>query len=451
MGQSLESSDLSRTQKQYSLNSIQAEAVEHCLRMPSVLLVADKGAGKTRVGLAVAAESGGRVLILCPNKVRGGWLKEGKKIARRVDVIEGTAQQRMDTIALSAACIFVMGVDLIPWLCEEYRWLPFDGLILDETTRYSKPGSSGVKKLRAKRPKLEWTLGLTASPVMENPLALYGQAVVLDGGASLGRSFDRYKQQYFMQMDYKGYDFQLRPGADTELAVAVAGLVHFMVDTSYADSLVPLTEELVYVEPPAVMWELYEEMAEKLVMDLDGTEIEAANAAVVSGKLEQLTQGAVYDGKSAHRWVHHAKFNKLWSLMKESGDEPVIITYHYIYELERLRHMFPHGRDLKDDGALDAFNDGAIHLLFMHPRSGAHGIEAQARCCEMICLKPIWSADGWDQIIGRIRRRGQTRPCRRRTLVVAGSIDEVIFDRVVGKEGIGVSLLGHLKAKAHTL
>jgi SNF2 family DNA or RNA helicase len=64
----------------------------------------------------------------------------------------------------------------------------------------------------------------------------------------------------------------------------------------------------------------------------------------------------------------------------------------------------------------------------------------------MIMLKPIWSADGWDQVIGRIRRRGQTRPCRRRTLVISGTVDEVILTRVEGKEDTGSALLDHIKA-----
>lgn len=440
------SSEALKTQERWSLNTTQSAAVEHCLGNPHILLVADKGAGKTRTGLAVAAESGGRVLILCPNKVRGGWVAEGRKLGVEVALVEGDPQTRQDI--LKRGGIMVMGVDLIKWLADTYKTLPCDGLILDETTRFSSPGSVGVKKLRGRVKALYWTLGLTASPVMEDPMSLYGQCLVLDGGQALGRSYDRFKQQYFIKMDYMGYDWQLRQGGAEDLAQAVAGLVYVMEDAAYAEALVPLVEEVIEVAVPPHVWQFYQEIAEELAIELNGGEIEAANLAVVSGKLEQLTQGAVYDQEQTAHWVHFAKMDALASLLDGDDNEPTIVVYQFKYELEELQQRFPWGRDLKYPGALDAFTDGDLNLLFMHPKSGSHGINAQARCCEMICLKPIWSADAWDQVIGRIRRRGQVRECRRRTLIVRGSIDDLILDRLAEKEQAGVSLLDHIRAKA---
>jgi hypothetical protein len=228
----------------------------------------------------------------------------------------------------------------------------------------------------------------------------------------------------------------------------VAGLVYVMEDADYADGLVPLTEEIVYVDVPKNTWNFYQEIAEELAIDVGGVEIEAANLAVVSGKLEQLTQGAVYDQEGVPHWIHYAKLDALQKLLDADPLEPTIVVYQYKFELAELRQRFPWGRDLKDPGALEEFTHGRLTILFMHPKSGSHGINAQERCCEMIMLKPVWSADATDQIIGRIRRRGQTRPCRRRTLVVRGSVDEVIINRVAGKAETGVSLLAHIKLKA---
>jgi superfamily II DNA or RNA helicase len=452
-----ESSEASTTLKQYSLNSTQIAAVNHILACDHTLLVADKGAGKTRVGLAVAAESDGRTLILCPNKVRQGWMKEGMKLNLRVSIVEGTAEERHDILIKGACGIMVMGVDLLPWLVTTYRNPPINGLILDETTRFSKPGSVGVQKLRQWFSRgSHWILGLTAQPVMENPLALYGQALVIDGGQSLGRSYDQYKSEYFYALDYNAYSWGLQPGAEIRLADAVKDLIYVMTDAEYQYSLVPLTEAKITVRVPPRVEELYNQMLEELAIELDGREIEAANAAVLTGKLEQLIQGAVYwpdnededeyDDEESVEWIHTAKFDKLDQLI--DPEEPTIVVYQYVYELEELRRRHPHGRDLNDKQALEDFTEGDLNLLFMHFRSGSHGINAQARCCEMICLKPCWSADAWDQVIGRIRRRGQTRPCRRRTLVVPGSIDDVILDRTREKRETGRAVLDHIKTKA---
>ena len=246
-----------------------------------------------------------------------------------------------------------MGVDLIKWLVGAYKVPPVAGLILDETTRYSSPGSVGVKKLRQWHKKLDWVLGLTAQPVMENPMALYGQVVVIDGGRALGRSYDRFKREYFMQMDYAGYDWELQPLAGERLAEAVSDVVYVMEDRAYAESLVPLTEEVVEVGGlPPVFQTAYASLCDEMIMEIEGGEVEAANEAVVSGKLEQLCQGAVYDNRGEPHWVHFAKMGALGALLGEMKGEPVIVTYSFIYELEALRERFPWGRDLKDTGAL---------------------------------------------------------------------------------------------------
>ena len=428
----------------YSLSNSQITAVEHCLDHDSTLLVASKGAGKTRTGLVVAAESEGRTLILCPNKVRSGWVTEGRTIGVDVHLVDGDEAKRQVVLENPDCQICVMGVDLIPWFVDTYRKkVPFTGLILDETTRFSSPGSKGVKKLRVSRREFDWVLGMTAQPVMEDPLALYGQALVIDGGECLGKSFDQFKQRYFLS-DFMGYKFELM--FPDQLAADVAPLVYVMEDKTYDRELVPLTEETVPVAVEGHFWRVYEELCEEAYVQIKGQEIEAVNEAVLSGKLEQLTQGFLYDTREEPHWITFAKLDALTELLKT--DEPIIVTYSFVAELAQLRERFPWGMDLNDPGALAQFTGGDLNLLFMHPRSGSHGINAQARCCEMICLKPIWSADGWDQVIGRIRRRGQTRPCRRRTLVVPGSIDELILDRVAGKEDTGSTLLRHIKEKA---
>jgi len=432
-----------------TLSPAQTDAVEHCLDHDYTLLIADKGAGKTRTGLVVAHETEGRTLIICPNKVRSGWLAEGRKLGIDVYAAEGTPEKRLCVLDNKDCKIVVMGVDLVPWLIDHYRGaVPFEGLIIDETTRFSAPGSAGVRKLRRAHKHLTWVLGLTASPVMENPLALYGQALVIDGGQALGTNFDRFKQTYFFSTDFEQRNWELRTGSGPIIAAKVRDLIYHMEDREYEDSLVPLAEEIVTVDVPPSFYKVYEELVGEQYVEISGHEIDAANMAVLSGKLEQLCQGYIYDDVSEPRYHNNYKMTVLKALVEAMAGEPVIICYQYKYELAVLRKLLPGGRDLKDIGALDDFNGGMIDILFMHPRSGSHGICAQERCAEMIMLCPVWSADVHDQIIGRIRRRGQTRPCRRRTLVIRGTVDEVKIDRVSGKEQTGSALLDHLKAAA---
>ena len=436
----------------------QKSALEHIYSANHTLLIAPKGAGKTRTGLLAArnridAGINSRVLVVCPNKVRSGWVAEGIKCGIEVTLLDGGPAARASMIASVKNSIFVMGADLLPWIADSYKkgkygTLPIDGLIIDETTRYGTAGNAGVKALRKLNKHFSWVLGMTAQPVMEKPMSLYAQALVIDGGKSLGRSVDRFRQSYFYQADFQGYDWRLQPGARERMADAVKDLLYFMDDEDYTASLPALVEEEVIVQLPPGAKEFYGAVADQMLMEVNGVEIEAANKAVASGKLEQLVQGAVYDQDDVTHWVHFEKMDALDAELAALPGEPVIVCYQFKYELEEILRRHPEAVVLSTPGALEAFNRGDADLLLMHFRSGSHGINAQERCCEMICTKPVWSADGWDQVIGRIWRRGQTRPCRRRTLIVPDLIDDVILARNAGKVDNAGDLLEHLRAAA---
>ena len=84
-------------------------------------------------------------------------------------------------------------------------------------------------------------------------------------------------------------------------------------------------------------------------------------------------------------------------------------------------------------------------MLLIHPRSAGHGLNLQDGGSDLIMLGPLWSADQWDQVVGRIWRRGQTQTVYRYTLVAEGTIDCAILDRLAGKSQAEDVLMQHLK------
>jgi hypothetical protein len=186
-------------------------------------------------------------------------------------------------------------------------------------------------------------------------------------------------------------------------------------------------------------------MCETLATVVDGEEVEAPNAAVMAGKLQQITAGFLYHGDEV-AWLATEKFSVLRDVLAAT-DEPVVIVYQFIAEREMLQAMFPAGKDLNEPGAKAAFCAGDIPLLFMHPASGGHGVDGlQAVCRRMIFLGPIWSADKWDQSIGRILRRGQTRECYRTVFVLNDTIDETVLARVLAKAETEDQVMRHVRA-----
>ena len=56
---------------------------------------------------------------------------------------------------------------------------------------------------------------------------------------------------------------------------------------------------------------IYTEMCEQLVLQLKGDEVTAANAGVLSGKLAQMANGAVYTDDGATLNIHDRKLDDL--------------------------------------------------------------------------------------------------------------------------------------------
>ena len=99
-----------------------------------------------------------------------------------------------------------------------------------------------------------------------------------------------------------------------------------------------INEVPVWMEPHQS--ELYEQLKQEMVISLKGSEINAANAAALSGKLLQMANGAVYDGMGEPFFIHDGKLNALEDLIEGANGKPVLIAYWYKHDLDRIKARF---------------------------------------------------------------------------------------------------------------
>ena len=164
----------------------------------------------------------------------------------------------------------------------------------------------------------------------------------------------------------------------------------------------------------------------------------AENAAVLSGKLEQIASGQLYCRDEYDEYVglldiHTTKIDTCIDLVGVINRH-VIICYWYKHELDRLKKAFPDAVNLNDDGAMARWNAGNVEILLLQPMSASHGIQLEQGGADMIYLKPVWSNDIREQCDARIWRKGQTSPVNIYEIVTGGTVDEMIVDRVNGKK-----------------
>lgn len=446
-----------------NLTGDQQSAIDR-LYAGNLLFIAPVGFGK-HVCLQTAAEELledgelNRIIVLTTLKnATQVWGAEHLKWGHLhgVGVAVGTAEERM-AVLQGDARIVVINNENVPWLMNEhraeFRKLGFDGLIIDEISKYKTAGSKGVKALRPLIKDFKWRVGASATPVAECGADIYTQMLIIDNGASLGRNRDTFMRTYFMQMDYSGYSWSLQPGAQSRLAAAVAKSCLVADSTSYEASLPGLNGEVVEIPLNEDGWEAYQDMAKDMWIQLGfHDDAEAVNEAVLAGKLQQLASGFVYPSTNLPAvWFSRGKLIWLEKFLARS-DSPVLIMYNFTAELTAIRGSRWGGGIpvyANNPAVLERrWNEGKLPAMLIHPKSGGHGLNLQAGGHTMVALGPCWSADDWRQVIGRLHRRGQEKDVTRITLCGEDTIDLDILDRLDGKKANEGLLMDHLKRMA---
>lgn len=441
------------------LSEKQQEAVSRLYEYDATLCIAPTGEGKTAISLFTIQElindgQINRCIVVAPAKVCGGWVREALKWDLNIHVATGTGLKGARKLVDSTANVLVISYESVPELVKLNHGC--DGIVFDEITRLKQSGGVTFKALRYKMKHFTWRVGLSATPLSENWQAVYATSLILDDPPRFGRSKDRFLQEYFYQVDYKGYDFELRPGMDKKIAELMSDLVYIIPESYKRDKMPePSYEEINIGELPDEIKEIQKQLIKHYVAPLsdeEDDEIVAANAAVVSSKLRQLAQGFVYqEGIDTLIWDGRIKiFAEVIKEKLRAG--PVVATYEFTAALELIRPFFGAPDIINGKtkmGELDLIRSkwqaGKGTLLFLQVKAGSHGLDfLQHSAWQMVHFAPTWSRDGWLQLSGRLDRTGQKHPVEVTTLMANGTIDEVVRDRVVKKGQVFKDFLKHL-------
>ena len=432
------------------LTENQQAAIDRLYDHDQTMLIAGMGAGKTVISLTAIAQliADGvlnRVLVFAPLKVcQEVWRQEAAKWehTQRVNVerCTGTPAQRAATVrqVYRQGGIMLLNFENMAWFFETYKKdHGFDGLLIDELSKL-KGGGKGFKKMRTRLDSFKWVVGMTGTPAAEDFEGLFYQVYAMDKGERFGGRKDLFMRAYFSPTDYNEYNWELLPDGAERITAKLADLVYTVPD--YRHELPELTmEKLMVTLPPGALlrYETFEKtQVLKTHMHPDQT---ADNMAVMSGKLQQLAGGALYmEDEFGERvdtfYSHDTKVTACKALIEGLAGAPVILTYWYKHELERLEKAFPNAVNLNEPGANDQWNAGKIEILLVQPLSCSHGLQLQFGGCRLIFFSPIWSNDIVEQMIARVWRKGQTEPVTVWEILAADTIDELIVDRVNGKK-----------------
>lgn len=324
--------------------------------------------------------------------------------------------------------------------------LPYDVEVWDETTKAKSHSSKRINAFR-KLPRAPRRWGLTGTPAPNSLMDLFAQIRLLDDGAALGTSFTRFQQHYF-DSDYMGWKWTPKGFAKDAINKAIAHLTVTLSSEDWLDIPDVHVEDVEVVLPDPASYRQFER---DLLIEIEGQTVTAANAAVLLGKLQQFTSGALYMEDKSIVHLHDAKLDALAAIVKKT-DGPVLVAVNFQSEQDRLRARFPKAKFFADaktateqQALLAAWNAGKVPMLVAHPASVGHGLNLQHGGNTLVWMTLTFSRENYEQMIARLARRGQENVTTVYRLVCPGTVDDVVVEDLREKKETERSLLDSLK------
>ena len=424
------------------------------------MILAPVGAGKTAMTLTAMADAVrdkvvNRWLVLAPKRVATDvWPVELPKWAAdlSLSVVTGTPKQRQAALAVNAD-VYVTNYDNLQWLQEQGA--SFDGVVFDELTKLKNPSGKRFKALEKLIADVQVRWGLTGSFTSNGLEDTFGQCKIVDQSL-LGRAKGAFMQRYFILLNPEYGDWAPRVGSLAQVMAQIKPATYLLDAGDYKGKLPPLhTVEMRCTMP----MDEYKVMKRDFAVDFPNAQAIAANAAVVTGKLQQMASGFVYDTRKTPNpdkpgkfittqtpiFMSGHKFDMLDDILQENQRANTIVVYNYQEELNELKRRYPQAVTLDDTDAIGRWNAGQIELLLIHPKSAGHGLNLQHGGCRMVFVSLPWSLELFEQTVGRLHRGGQRHAVWCYVILTRDTIDERVWAALHDKRALSDIALEELK------
>lgn len=443
----------------YSPHDYQTYATNFILEHPISAVLLEMGLGKSVITLTAILElmyeyfEVGKVLVIAPLRVaRDTWPEEIKKWEHlkgiTYSVVIGTEAERKSALSVKAD-IFLINRENVDWLITKSGYsFDFDMVVIDELSSFKSSAAKRFKSLLKVRSKVKRIVGLTGTPSSNGLMDLWAEFRLLDMGERLGRYITNYRNNFFVpdkRNQQMIFSYKSRPGAEEEIYRLISDITISMKCADFLDMPQCVMNEIT-VQLSEKEKTLYDDLKKDMVLSLEDNEIDAVNAAALSGKLLQMANGAVYDDNNKVINIHEHKLEALEDLIEGANGKPVLIAYWYNHDLIRIKSKFK-VREIKTSKDIKDWNKGNIPAAVIHPASAGHGLNLQSGGSTLVWFGLTWSLELYQQTNARLWRQGQKETVIIHHIVCKGTIDEKVMDSLDKKYKGQENLINAVKAE----
>lgn len=422
----------------------------------------DCGLGKTLAVLTAIVRHNwlvGRVLVVAPKRVAEyTWPEEIHRwypdqltfrsftgTAKEIERFEKTSGKEDITVVSVEAMVALVDKFKGKWR----KSVPWNWLVLDESSLYKSGGQQGSNRNKAAKfiaNRVEYVTQLTGTPATNGLMDLYGQFEVLDGGAALGRTLTDFRNTFFAYDEYK-YTYKLRPGMDKVIRRRVAPSVLSLEAKDHLDIPETVYNDVRVYLPPKLRAQ-YERLEEEFLLEVEGGDVAAFNEGALSMKLQQFSNGAIFDEDRNVHLVHDLKLDALDDILTGLAGAPLLLGFKFTHDWTRIKKRFPFAAHIDERGVLDRWRRGEVRLLCSHPASGGHGLniaeggEHTAWFGEPFDLEHIIQ---FESRLGGARAVGKQPVVHR--ILVADSVEQRVAQARIVKGATMRDLMGAMKRR----
>ena len=371
-----------------------------------------------------------RALVICPLSIMdSAWRNDLFSFAmhRTVDVAYGSKEKRQKIINGGAEFVIINydGVDIVK---DDIANGGFDLFIVDEATHYKNVQTKRWKTLNKLIGEKDWLWMMTGTPAAQSPLDAYGLAKLVNP-LSVPRFFGSWRDMVMYK--YTQFTYKPKETAKDTVYKALQPAIRFTKDECL--DLPDMTYTKRFVEMTSQQKKYYETLRKKMVMEVAGEEVTAANAAIGLNKLLQISAGAIYtDDGDTVQFDIKSRYQALKEVIDESSQK-VLIFVPFKHTIDLLVEK------LTSDGISSAVIRGDVsapkrteifarfqsepdpEVLVIQPQAAAHGVTLTA-ANTVVWWGPTSSLETYAQANARVHRSGQKHKCT--VIQLAGSSAE---------------------------
>lgn len=410
---------------------------------------------------------GGALLVLAPRSLlRSVWVNDIAKFAPTLTVSVADANNRADAFAADVD-VYVTNVDAVKWLAEQKPafFKRFNELVVDESTAYKHHTSLRSKAVAKIAKYFKYRCCMTGTPNGNTITDIWHQVYLLDEGKRLGNSFYKFRDAV-CQPTQVGRSAHAIRWTDKEGAEeAVFGLLSDIVVRHKFEDCVDIPVNHTYsldYELSAKQMRAYFEMeqtqmltltTDRVTARLKGTapvpSVLAINAAAVATKLLQISSGAVYDGTGKYSVVDTVRYEMILDLVEQRRHSLCFFFWKHqrdalVAEATKRKITFAvidgNTSDRDRDEIVKGYQAGVYQTIFAHPKSAAHGLTL-TKGTATIWPCPTYDLEVFKQGSKRQHRLGQTQKTETIVIVAKGTLEEKVYELMLGKDARMTTLL----------